>query len=388
MYKARDHRIPRAVSYLASSPATPNLVTVATDTLDVFSSNNPGYPRLLGKVRVGGNFSLYGRKYLIEPTAYLELASGTLRASGMLMANPNAIGRAVVAPYTEALPLPASGAELYSRCKPAEPNFDGLNAIFELKDLPELLRKRFTRNNLHRISDYWLALKFGWEPLLRDIRSMIFSQQRDQKKVGWLFRNNGRPVRVSATLPGSDPVNTVTFSGTGTAAFSPAVTTGLYVGTPTYTVTENTVDKTFAVGQMRFYLPEGPRDVEYTRRLIRELNGLTPRPSVIYNAIPWTWLVDWFSNIGDVIDNLDAGVADRLLADYFYVMRTKERTRKVDVQGVFKTLNGNVTATASTTTIATSKTRVAAGYFGPALSFNNLNATQLSILGALGASRY
>lgn len=36
--------------------------------------------------------------------------------------------------------------------------------------------------------------------------------------------------------------------------------------------------------------------------LTRSLYGLKFRPSDIYNLIPWTWLLDWFTGIGDYID--------------------------------------------------------------------------------------
>jgi hypothetical protein len=54
--------------------------------------------------------------------------------------------------------------------------------------------------------------------------------------------------------------------------------------------------------------------------------GFQPTPSLIYNLTPWTWLIDYFTNLGDLYDNLSRGVEDRLIAEYFYLMH--ERTRK------------------------------------------------------------
>lgn len=119
------------------------------------------------------------------------------------------------------------------------------------------------------------------------------------------------------------------------------------------------------------------------------LFGLTPTPQVIWNAIPWSWLADWFSNAGDVLSNLDTGVADRCAADYFYVMREK---------GIIITYNcdfylANTTRyegnhfSLDSVAQATTKSRLRGDPFGFHLSEINLNPMQLSILGALGLSR-
>jgi hypothetical protein len=122
--------------------------------------------------------------------------------------------------------------------------------------------------------------------------------------------------------------------------------------------------------------------------MIARIYGLYPSPSVIYNAIPWSWLIDWFSNAGDCIENAEAGVANRLAADYFYVMNeyiiTRVRGLTVQLfdrnQQVYQA-HGTATATSSF------KIRGAGDPFGWGTNPNGLNESQLAILGALGLSR-
>lgn len=122
--------------------------------------------------------------------------------------------------------------------------------------------------------------------------------------------------------------------------------------------------------------------------MLARLYGLRPTPSVIYNAIPWSWMVDWFSNLGDIISNLDAGVADRLSSDYMYIMMQKEWVREYYAWGRFKLRQGGTfTSDATSTSIAFTKTRHRGGPFGFSAKDGDLSSHQLAIMGALGLSR-
>lgn len=119
------------------------------------------------------------------------------------------------------------------------------------------------------------------------------------------------------------------------------------------------------------------------------LYGLRPSPSVVYNAVPWSWLVDWFTNLGHVIENVEPGVADRLAADYFYVMRKRSRVKTREASGTFyRSPDGSpVSIHVSQVAASVSKTRISGSPFGFDVKQEDLNGTQLAILGALGLSR-
>lgn len=128
--------------------------------------------------------------------------------------------------------------------------------------------------------------------------------------------------------------------------------------------------------------------MHWRRRMLARIYGFRPSPAVVYNAIPWSWLVDWFTNLGHVIENMDGGVADRLAADYFYLMRTWESINNRFVTGFFEGHNGkNVTVTATASGYRARKLRVPGNPFGFDVAQKDLSPMQLSILGALGYSK-
>lgn len=114
----------------------------------------------------------------------------------------------------------------------------------------------------------------------------------------------------------------------------------------------------------------------------------TPSPATVWNAIPWTWLVDYFSNIGHIISNLDNGLAENLAADYAFLMQKKQVIYKRVSTGLFNKFGGGTESASATTRIVSStKERTIVDPFGPSFSgLNSLSAKQLSILGALGMS--
>lgn len=345
-----------------------------------------GYPDFPSQRDVGGAFNLVANERI-----YGTIPGTIIRASGPY-SNYHYRGTIV----TDALGLgdaaqqdgSAYGATAYDRMKPTKPNFNGFNAIWELKDLPGMFEMTLRNSPLLDISNYWLALKFGWEPLMRDIISLVKTQMDAQKRLSQLIRDNGRPVRRRITLADT-AVPTYTASGSSYAVVvAPSMVTYFFSGTPRYTDTISSVNRVWASGQYRYWLPSGPRDINWTNEMKRRIFGLYPTPRQLYNSIPWSWLIDWFTNLGDVLNNLSAEVADRLAADYFYVMRESGSvaTRQVEVPLYDEGLNP-ITLSATGITRSTNKTRLRGDPFGLNTAQNTLSGMQLSILGALGMSR-
>ena len=203
----------------------------------------------------------------------------------------------------------------------------------------------------------------------------------------WLLSHNGKPVRrrvnIAETI--SDPG---LLAGNSYAGLYPVLVTQYYTRQPTYLEKTWTEDRVWASARFRYWLPEGPRDVQWTNKMKRALLGLNPSPSVVYNAVPWTWLIDWFTNVGNLIENVEPGVADRLAADYFYVMREIQWRRTQDTVGFFRDPQGNpFTVSASASYSKFRKTRIKGDPFGFNTNPASLSGVQLAILGALGMSR-
>jgi hypothetical protein len=89
-----------------------------------------------------------------------------------------------------------------------------------------------------------------------------------------------------------------------------------------------------------------------------------------------------------MVENLESGVAERVVADYWYLMRRKEWTITNNVTGWFVDKNLNeIQVHASSSSSAFVKARVKGDPFGFGTSNNSLDPGQIAILGALGLSR-
>jgi hypothetical protein len=247
------------------------------------------------------------------------------------------------------------------------------------------------KGNIERwkdLGDFYLENQFGWLATIRDAVSLISLQKKTQKKLKQLLRDNGKLVRRRVVLfdNESDVVDT---SGEAWGLINPGFVSYFYAGAPTYSTRSSTTDSVWGSAAFRYWLPTGPGDIVYKPALIRALHGtFNLGPTALYNMIPWSWLVDWFSNVGFVIDNLDAGVADRLAADWFYMMRKKVNLVRTEFRLPMYDISGlPVILTGTASQQSFSKVRLRGSPFGFAISESSLNPMQLSILGALGLSR-
>lgn len=117
------------------------------------------------------------------------------------------------------------------------------------------------------------------------------------------------------------------------------------------------------------------------------LLGTRLTPSVLWELAPWSWLTDWFWNVGDIISNASSLSDDGLVLRYGYLMRHTLAFNRytissgVTLQGGLKT--GPITATFTRET----KERVKATPYGFGLDPASFSAGRWAILGALGLTK-
>jgi hypothetical protein len=350
-----------------------------------------GYPDFPPMKDIGGEFFLRGRKEICEPVyvGRINRPGAPLHETYEGWMTPPVIGGALGFVGGKLVDPSNWGATAYRRMRPDLPSFNGANALYELKDVPGMLKQRFTPD-LRGAGNYFLALKFGWEALLNDCRNLVQTQRVAQKRLAQLIRDNGRPVRRKVLLEdvvisrGYDNVVTSPVVG-----MVPVLTTPFYQGC---TIIHNLYDyrKTWASAQFRYWLPEGPRDINWTRRMLANIYGLNVTPDMVYKAIPWTWLGDWFVNASDVITNMSGGMAGRCAADYYYLMQERGGLYTLQSTQRFCRDDGHDTIFSVSGTNAANwyhKIRLRGDPFGLNTSPNQLTGMQLAILGALGLSR-
>jgi hypothetical protein len=374
-------------TFTGSDVATPRYVDTRRESKTFWygKEGNYGYPDFPPDKNVGHAMRLTGYEWYRSLVPVGEIWRGganNQRYVGALAADVTTIGD-----LAGTFPPDAWGATAYSKMKPTKPNFEILNSTYELRELPNLLRQRFLKDGLSSVGNYYLAMKFGWESLLRDVINLVNTQMSAQDRLEQLLRDNGRPVRRKILLQ-DETTAPVVGTGDSYSALQPVLVTQYYRKQPNYRSTRYYRDKVWGSAQYRYWLPSGPRGIVWTAMMKARIFGLRPTPSVIYNAIPWTWLHDWFYNLGDIIDNLDAGVANRLAADYFYMMRSYEYHYEITCNGYFKARDGrNIDVTGTSASYSYQKYRAKGDPFGFNTNQNTLTGMQWSILGALGMSR-
>lgn len=272
-------------------------------------------------------------------------------------------------------------ATAYKLLRPDRPGVDLFTAIVELRDILGLQIKAI--RELKDIGDWWLAVQFGWKPLLNDIIKTVKTIIALDERLRFIIRNNGLAVRrhVKKVYEESYTQNLTNQPG------NIGISRNTYVDWPGRSSRSSSwffkIDKTYtrkvwASGS--FVMWFGDITLPKQQKFIQMgLLGLNPSPAAVWNALPWSWLVDWISNVGDILDNMSSTLGDRLVANYAYIMG--KTTREYTWSGT----DGYYDASCSHS-YETLKREVIHPYglaFGAALS-----NTQLSILAALGSQKF
>jgi len=145
-------------------------------------------------------------------------------------------------------------------------------------------------------------------------------------------------------------------------------------------------------GAFTYHLPTGFHSRNQLVSLAtkaRTLLGVDLTPEVLWNAAPWSWAVDWFSNAGDVLSNYSDWATDGLVMKYGYVMEhSSVRDRYyMDGPGRYKTTFPKLDRPSPIDAWVETKQRVVASPFGFGTSWTGMTPRQLSIAAALGFTR-
>jgi hypothetical protein len=151
------------------------------------------------------------------------------------------------------------------------------------------------------------------------------------------------------------------------------------------------VDRWFS-GAFVYHLPQSffadlysPFASDFQR--VSHLFGLELTPDVLWELTPWSWAVDWFSNVGDVIHNVSAWANDGLVMKYGYIMEYSFVQDTYTFVGPTNVVGGFAGRPPNLTLVVETKVRKKANPFGFGLTMSGLSTVQKSILAAVGLSR-
>jgi hypothetical protein len=271
---------------------------------------------------------------------------------------------------------------------PSKPTTDIPLFVYELREIPSMLKyyARFWKKHLQagrngsvpedllEVGNILLSYQFGIKPLIGDIQNILAFQtaiEKRRKDLEALNSKKGVHARVKA---GSGVVNSQTtpvLNTEGGILISGIV--GKITKAQVWATTRWTADPAH---------PLPSTDEGMQALAIKAAYGLDINVDTLYNAMPWTWLADWFGDLGDYVSTFRNTVP--AIHSKVCVMRTtktEEYGQRTGSAGPF------MTGGQSFSTHRTTLSRAVMPFVLPEAHMPILDARKWSILGALGLQR-
>lgn len=239
---------------------------------------------------------------------------------------------------------------------------------------------------MHHWASEYLNWHFGVSPTIGDVKNIVKSVKSSQQIIEQMLRDSGRQVRrrgIIDSYVNSSVVLRQHFLGNApyTASISKNIAPWGDV------TTSETIDRWFS-GSFRYTFGSPAKDfLSRSRRYIREadiLYGLSLKPSTVWELTRFSWLVDWFVDIGSVIRSVELLSQDGLVLEHGHTMvhHRIEHSGSNELKMAFRPAYG-----IESKFYAENKVRVPASPFGFDIGLDGLNAFQSSILIALGINQ-
>jgi hypothetical protein len=303
--------------------------------------------------------------------------------------------------------LTAYGAAAYTQASPLSAEFSLPAFVGELREgLPSLIPIVFMKNTASwsdsvrgRIRDAknaggdYLNVQFGWIPLVNDVISLATALA----KATVALTAMGEVHRWRA-LPTIDTTSMFDAGWVGDYSFTPVFPSMPGLDAPTgpvgssavgasKTVIQNLKSDSWFEGSF-VRLPKASLGLDQHMDRFEWLINTDLTPADLWQSAPWSWLVDWFVDIGGLIDAFQTGTSNRILSTYAYAMREEVFTTTILLRNVGAGTPWNGPKDYSCVFSAKRKRRIKANPFGfilnPAAS---LDVGQQLILGALGLTK-
>lgn len=282
------------------------------------------------------------------------------------------------------------GTQFISSTIPTNPVVDGSVGLAELfrEGLPSMIGVSALKeraNFLRGLGSEYLNFEFGWKPLVSDLKSAAKAVIESEKILSDLAKHSGEDLRRRRLLP---PERKTVLSGNN-VTYPSHMPSGAWAAAPVFTIASTTVRQQWFSGCYTYHFePDRLNAVSEVATKARLLYGLTINPEVLWNLAPWSWLVDWFANIGPVLHNVSSFQNDGLVLRYGYVMEktTREYRRTNRVASPSGGLSNHPSVVTDVYS-GTRKRRVKATPYGFGLNSAAFTNRQWAILGALGITQ-
>lgn len=196
------------------------------------------------------------------------------------------------------------GFSLITKTRPEASLFRLVRSIAEIKDLPRLADlsqiPQLLKDRTFGVKDLGsliLAKEFGLDPLISDIRRLLELPEEITKKVNFLISRNGLPTTFRRKLTGSEPIPfTPSWSSSG---FSDTIFSRTRTSDVLLREYELRVSVNYGIKFPDIELPK------LRKKLFDQLLGTNATFSDLYELTPWSWLIDWFSGLGNYLQAIE-----------------------------------------------------------------------------------
>lgn len=173
--------------------------------------------------------------------------------------------------------------------------------LFELRELPSMIRQlgRVLKKQVRAtdVAGGYLAYSFGWAPLVSDLLSLFdLSKKIEDRKAYFRKLESGTRVkRQLGTITVRNTPNFITDSAAHAGSSEAAV---YYRGLLKLEETQ----KWWFTANAKLRVPLNMSNADLHSLSRRQILGLRINPADLWDAIPWSWLIDYFTNIGDILE--------------------------------------------------------------------------------------
>jgi hypothetical protein len=235
------------------------------------------------------------------------------------------------------VPAPAElsglvAASLRAMLPRIRPELSSINSAIELKDfksvkgtiknigkLPRLaLRKARRFKNIYQMlqvaADVYLQYKFNIAPLVSDVHGIRRALERTERRIHDLVSRSGSPrvMHYAQHLVESDAPAFEQYPTLG-GPIHWYDTSGVFHNTASYMLGDRFVQNTPALfhAQVQYNYLYTAYQLEHARVLaLLDAFGINLNPAIIWNAIPWSFVVDWLVDVGQWLGNQRVGNMD------------------------------------------------------------------------------
>lgn len=244
------------------------------------------------------------------------------------------------------------------------------------------------------VGSAYLSWMFAWKPLIKDVLQLYNSYDAYQKRLEELIRRSGTPQQRYYGKNLTTPLYSDRQIQSGTATSG---TSGGWTANTDYIIEEYSSLPARYSATMR-YRYTFPADLQKQARGIKgqlDALGLTANPATIWNAIPFSFVIDWVVNVGKYlerlrVDNIDLKARTEVL-DFCHSVKVSRKYR-------FKTrqwdrIPGGLFTKTSWSDLAYCEhsiydRRKAMPNIYQALTTSGLSATEITLAGALVSTKY